>query len=489
MYDHPLAMSDLVSPPRFSTPPPEPKPPRGESVGISAPSELCELNAIATEPPPTVVRAGSGICVGSQLDQGHHKMDPLVDAEMNERILKDVPDFYTTLLNFPETPLENDPTISSLIESVDVQGQCAELKQITEQEVEMRSYGHLAKLLNTIIHFPPSCEKEPASDRPRLGYTFRDVSKLRPKDTSVPRYPDVALLLVDFDKPTTPPAYADFRVPFELKPPENTKHVDRQVSGECRAIFATQCDRNFVYCVSIRFPQYRVWHYDRSGGLASKEFNIYTDFARFAWLTRRFASMTPSELGFDTTFEGAGEGLGPDQHQLFTMTLHDPVRGDQRVKSVKQLWSTKSLAGRATHCWLVKKLDKTGAEMPGEFLLKQAWHDPSRLLTEEQVYKLIDDEIESAGFARCHASQRGSTVYDLRKELGVNNVLEAKTNREYEFEDRICSRILLSPVGRRVEDFKSLSELVGGIRDCIEGTHLVLLAQTLTNLTGPPPSF
>jgi hypothetical protein len=414
-------------------------------------------------------------------------MDDLITSEQYERTLRDETAFYNVFLNFADAPLEADSSMDIFIKVW-----LDQLKRIIEEPVETRSYTPLADFLNIVARhssvampdgipeYKPTNAKidgtnTPPYTRRRVGRYFMDVSNLRPIDSHVRQRIDVALLP---DNSNSAFSYADFLVPFHLTAPINEEESDRQLSDQALAIFNSQYDRNFVYCVSIRFPMFRVRRYDRSGGVSSEEFDLNDSFTRFVCLIRRFLAMSPSELGFDLTFEDFGDHLGPNKHHSFQMTLHDETRGNVRIKSIKQLWSAKTLTGKSTLCWLVKKLAEDGTIMEGEFLLKQTWSDPERSLTEADIYKLIDTEIKS-GVARCDASEQGAKVSNLRKRLEAYNTDNPGSGKICRFEDRVCTRILLSPVGRRVDEFETLKELFGAIRDCV--TSLPVFSRGHTN--------
>jgi hypothetical protein len=280
------------------------------------------------------------------------------------------------------------------------------------------------------------------------------------------------------DNDTAPFSYSDVSCPIEIKKKGNSEAVEGEIADQIRAFFAEQPDRNFILSLTIQFPRFRVWRWDRSGAVASLAMNIFKEFKTFVWLIHRLAQMGRTELGYDSTFQFAGKALRADGQ--FNMRIVDPTRGVFDIVAEELLWSTKSLFGRATRCWKVRITNNP--LLTGYYILKQSFVDATRKLTEDDVYAGIENHVK-AGVASRIAYERGSTVSSLRKGLGIEAEYDGKKRRWHTFEDRVCVRMLLSPIGRRVEEFETLTELFGAIRGCVAGKYMYLSPAHLLTFT------
>ncbi|KAG9046086.1 hypothetical protein FS837_005118 [Tulasnella sp. UAMH 9824] len=117
------------------------------------------------------------------------------------------------------------------------------------------------------------------------------------------------------------PHWKDVRVVIEVKKKGFEMKTLVQVAQYARSMMLEQEDRNFVLIVLMTGDECRVFHWDAVGAQVTKPFNIHKNPKLFLQVMGRLATMTPSELGYDTHFSNAGRVLSTE-----TITTHLTIR-------------------------------------------------------------------------------------------------------------------------------------------------------------------
>ncbi|KAG8960635.1 hypothetical protein FRC05_006716, partial [Tulasnella sp. 425] len=108
-------------------------------------------------------------------------------------------------------------------------------------------------------------------------------------------------------RPKATAHWKDVLVPIELKTKHNLEAADYVQMGQyARSIMVEQYDRTFVITVLITGSMCRIFHWDVAGAQVTHPFNIHQNWQLFLQVIGRLATMTPSELGYDTHFSNAG---------------------------------------------------------------------------------------------------------------------------------------------------------------------------------------
>jgi hypothetical protein len=448
----------------------------------------------ATGLPETPTRATSGMKVGEHAGQTHHAMDALLTKELKDFRLKTPLESFSSLLGYPREGVAKHKDTVALASLPAITGAYHSLKKAADScKTEHQLYQPLSNLLNAICEAPllsstplrrgspsrsPSPPLSPASSTSSpeddLGLSFIVSAHAKITEKKVPRTPDLAMIIHHGDSPSDVPSYADILIPIEVKGPNNSEDVEHQVADQARAVLAAQCDRNFALCLSItfmaktRFLECRLWYFDRSGSISSEGFNIFRERRPFIWLVRRLTDLIDPEMGFDQTLKHLGPPVGPESHQEFVTTIMDEKMGPVEVTTDRVLWNTRSIRGRATRCF--------GAIVgSAPCILKLAWQDPARRPKEVKFYQWIEEYNIDAGVAHYLAYDEGIRTSELRRGVG------GRSGDNYVFEDRVLCRLVLSTVGRSLEDYATLKELFGAIHDCITGASFLSLSLYLTH--------
>jgi hypothetical protein len=405
-------------------------------------------------------------------DQRRVAMGERVVTELKGCLLRGEPGFYQSFLGFPETGIDKDMEIAKISSDPKFIAQVRAIDNTCARH-ETKLYAPLARLLNEIIGVTANVEYRPATSSQPVPvpksiscakHFFVDFHKYKSKDLTTHRRTDLAMVYGDPRNTSGGFSYSDVSCPIEIKRKSESASVVGEMADQIKALYAVQSNRNFVFSLTIQFPKFYVWRWDPSGAITSLDKDILLDFDIFVWLIRRLSSMTFAELGYDPAFRYRGDTLLADRQ--FTLTLVDKTRGTFRVVAEELLWCSNSLFGRATQCWKVRIMDNPA--FPGYHVLKQSFVDADRTLTEDDVYTGIEPHVTD-GVARRIAYDESNKVSSLRKGLGLDDEFDEKGKRSYTFEDRVCVRMLLSPVGRRLEELETLAELFGAIRDSVAG--------------------
>ncbi|KAG8917820.1 hypothetical protein FRC01_002195 [Tulasnella sp. 417] len=166
---------------------------------------------------------------------------------------------------------------------------------------------------------------------PPLDRVFRDTHKesrsfSRDSDGQAGLKPDLCLLIEPGDtpeesedkpkesegkpkesggEPKVVPHWKDVLVPIEVKKDQSMNMSTLvQIAQYARSVMLEQFDRNFVITVLITGTTCRVFRWDVAGAQVTKAFD--TRSMSFIQVMGRLATMTPSELGYDTHFSNAG---------------------------------------------------------------------------------------------------------------------------------------------------------------------------------------
>jgi len=283
----------------------------------------------------------------------------------------------------------------------------------------------------------------------------------------------------------------------EKNPSEEDKRTLSQISMYARNLLVRNASL-FVFVVGIYGHFARIYRFDHAGGIASPSFNYTSNpevLGEFYWrlvhprgVTKVTELGTRYIVGSDTTvwpttddeqqrvndvfrnkysFKEINEmtkssssiqaRLGDDESQLRTfVTLGEPK------------YVSTGLFSRATRVWSVLPLPLHINERVEVLALKDTWrarHRDPEVHNYNHIYKNKSDEFE--GLAKCCGSvDLGDEIPDGHRTISMDF-----TNPRTDLNNRNHMRILLTPVGKRLDEFTSTHSLVEGIRDAIRGTQ------------------
>ncbi len=135
-----------------------------------------------------------------------------------------------------------------------------------------------------------------------------------------------------------------------------------QLAGYTREIFGAQPGRRFVLGFSLREALMRLIMFDRSGGVASDEFNVHENGRRFVRAIVAFQMMHDQQMGLDPTIRVDSEG------RKLVSVVRDSVHED--IVLDKVLATTKAISSRGTTVWKGYRLNDTSGNA---IVVKDTW--------------------------------------------------------------------------------------------------------------------
>jgi hypothetical protein len=293
-----------------------------------------------------------------------------------------------------------------------------------------------------------------------------------------------------------------------------------QLTRHVRSIFDDQPMRRFVHAFTIKGTSMELWIFDRSGAYSSGEFDIHREPEKFARAIVAYATMDSEAMGLDKSIEWknghryiAVEGAdGKDErvelkHLLVKQravvcrgttcfatkngvakfSWRSAKRQPSEVKYLKTA-REKGVEGVATlvgHCEIVTITDlRAGLEFSKntQHSFRMTTHDRSdeynRLQDSDtsgssRKRKSLDEGTRPATRRRSNSQKstlRQTHDDDDREREEVNDKPKPSLympDRNDPYENRILSCLIVYPAGRVISDFKTIRELLEGLRDAI----------------------
>ncbi|KAG5730086.1 hypothetical protein E4T56_gene1850 [Termitomyces sp. T112] len=325
---------------------------------------------------------------------------------------------------------------------------------------------------------------------------------------------------------------------YEIKVKQTeTQHYDAvlQLSTYMRQVLTEQLDRRFILGFVLLFDELTLVLYDRSGVTITDEaINIHQQPERFIRIVTGFSSMTPAQLGWDTTmqiYRPISNDIKPSYtiahnfegiHGTGRYNIHWVIDVEQQDDKVKKYVTvaiisairSAEICGRATVVHEVVKFDEK--DNPQQtYALKRYWRpvwtdgsEPDLYPFEGEIYDILDkgekDELKHAilyhdikingqidstfklirnGWAakryerpdQLRPDERAETDADAENRLDRCDIPEDAPVTDAKPKDRYTPidrhhANILMPMGREIKAFFSLLELAQCFRDFL-GEH------------------
>jgi hypothetical protein len=336
---------------------------------------------------------------------------------------------------------------------------------------------------------------------------------------------------IDFAMLRGPHSWGSIRVVGELKSNSILSNKDKtivQLADYVSEIFGAQPSRRWVHAFTLCGAQLRAWIFDRSGTTGSVLIDVHREPTMFLRVICGYAAMDATELGFDPTIkckyttdsvESIFDPTAASQRNQ-NPTLYMYIPSEQADDAVTKLilspvniFRQVTIVSRGTVCWKAKRCtdgDTDNLDSGWEYVVKDQWRDVNRsaegsLLPPADTttfglpqYVWHDDLkdhsgalIDIAAFVRKGLSV-SNTSADQERPISGNNSqkytsttkLSSSSNSQKRIsvgaslarftthlENRILTRLVMSPIGRPIYQYTSYTQLLATLRDAIKGMY------------------
>jgi hypothetical protein len=199
-----------------------------------------------------------------------------------------------------------------------------------------------------------------------------------------------------------------------------------------REILSAQDSRRFVVGFTLCGSIMRVWQFDRSGSIASLQFNIHKDPLQLLSAILAFLYMDQEQLGYDPTI------ISMDGKRFIDIKRNGST---ERLIIDKVIRRARCVSGRATTCW---KAHREGDESRAPLVIKDSWQYPERQEEGELLREATEmDVVNVARYYHHETVQVGNTDDDIRS--NVRNGLDVRKAANFR------------PASRKISDAKVMS--------------------------------
>ena len=261
-----------------------------------------------------------------------------------------------------------------------------------------------------------------------------------------------------------------------------TSYTDGLLSlfGLSRKVFAAQPTRLFLHGFYVHESLLELWVFDRSGAYSSETLNHQTDFKKFVCILLGYQLMSDEQLGLNEIL------TRQDPHSCVLLSGANKVFLEQ-----KPFVASEDVVGNGTTCFRAKSQESESWDRIVKFKWRLGWRDRP----EEDMLKLVNER-QVWGAISLFDSQQVATTVQLREGLRLNGrtrklvlnnanlpisndeknrgVIDYSEETDMSWETRICSLLVLSPLGRPLRSFKTTLELLQVFHDAIK-SHRSLL--------------
>ncbi|KAK0639730.1 hypothetical protein B0T16DRAFT_432400 [Cercophora newfieldiana] len=208
-------------------------------------------------------------------------------------------------------------------------------------------------------------------------------------------------------------------------------------------VFKEQPARRFLHGFLVYGTTLELWVFDRSGAYSSEKIDLTQRLGVFVEILASYLMMSDEELGLNTFVRSCFE-LGPSGYVAFGQ--------DRFFLRPEPIAKPDYMVGSGTVCYAAS----TPLAQEPDVAVKFSWreslaHDEVRYLEQAQKHNV-------QGVLRLLGSQDLGTVADHRKGLQFPQP----------FVNRILSCIATSPLGRPIQKFSSLPELLDALCDVVK---------------------
>ncbi|KAG6310268.1 hypothetical protein E4U44_005702 [Claviceps purpurea] len=232
------------------------------------------------------------------------------------------------------------------------------------------------------------------------------------------------------------------------------KEILLQLGSAVREVFARQPTRRFIHAFTLTGTTMETWVFDRSGPYSGTTFNVHEEPERFVQVLCGYLMMGDEELGLDVFTEEK------DGRRFVTIPVNPCATETIRLElNPKPISYRRAIVSRATTCFPAKPI---GAQ---EFdtVVKYSWI-PSPWTPEADLLSKANEH-RVKGVAKMVGYEREITrISNLRDGLAFST----PHKDQIPYDDRVLHVLAVTPLGRPLDEFGSILELLECLRDTIK---------------------
>lgn len=255
----------------------------------------------------------------------------------------------------------------------------------------------------------------------------------------------------------------------------------------CRSacyVFASQPTRLFLHGVYIRGSKMELWMLDRSGIFCSSPLDMDKDIAEWLPLLLSYQYMTDAELGINHMIKHDSEG-----DYIISKDSSDDAWPTKVLLQGWPMTTPEGLVGSGTVCYRGRTAGFHDWDCAVKYKWRGATERPENELLEVAMKKhcwgalFVDryEEMMSTADLR-HGFQWGAQrrFRDAKGEAeaassDVGGFSECTEEAKGSFQNRILTRVVTSPLGRPLNTYESIVELLAVLRDAVKCHRSLLL--------------
>ncbi|KAG6221742.1 hypothetical protein E4U26_005784 [Claviceps purpurea] len=232
------------------------------------------------------------------------------------------------------------------------------------------------------------------------------------------------------------------------------KEILLQLGSAVREVFARQPTRRFIHAFTLTGTTMETWVFDRSGPYSGTTFNVHEEPERFVQVLCGYLMMGDEELGLDVFTEEK------DGRRFVTIPVNPCATETIRLElNPKPISYRRSIVSRATTCFPAKPI---GAQ---EFdtVVKYSWISSTWTPEADLLRKANEHRVK--GVAKTVGYEREITrISKLRDGLAFST----PHKDQIPYDDRVLHVLAVTPLGRPLDEFGSILELLECLRDTIK---------------------
>ncbi|KAJ2914091.1 hypothetical protein MD484_g6302, partial [Candolleomyces efflorescens] len=370
---------------------------------------------------------------------------------------------YTNLVDVSE--------INAFLESIDeydtVLKRWLNLPETASRPKEETLYQPIVTIINSILkRFVLSDGEGGELLREAIDTHKTNLPHQAQDPTNLQSRPDVSIKArgSSFQEPRSKPGHPRLTVGFSNmsslvevkveKSETSLKDQHLQVAVYVRQIFIQQPNRQFVRVLLLTEQNARLYHFDRSGGVYSPDFDFHKEAHTFIRLVVGLNSLDEATLGLDVSIKWTVK-----HGRKKAVNASEPaVRSIGLLQQVTQYFE---IRGPASQCWSVVD-PGTGTQ----YLVKDCWRVDDRVPEYEHLEAAqgLPGVVQMVSFE----ANRGETK-GFRSPFDITH---------FDFYNRVADRVVMNSYGETITKFRCPMELLYALRDAIAG-HMELYMKQL----------